>query len=69
MHKLQIIKESAEAQKERFEEEMEVVKEQLQEIEAKSMRLEKELGSFKAKKQKSGQHKDKDTSVAKKNLE
>ncbi len=68
-HELQIIKESAKAQKEHFEKEMEVVKEQSQEMEAKSMRLEKELGFFKAKEQKSGQHKGKDTSIAKKNLE
>ena len=38
-------------------------------MEAKSMRLKKKLGSFKAKKQKSAQHKGKDTSIAKKNLE
>ena len=60
-HELQIIKEPAEVQKERFKEEMEVVKEQLQKIEAKSMRLDKELSFFKAKEQKSGQHKGKDT--------
>ena len=48
---------------------MEVIKKQLQEMEAKSMRLEKELGFFKAKEQKSGQHKGKDTLIAKKNLE
>lgn len=33
------------------------------------MRLEKELGFYKAKEQKSGQYKIKDTSIAKKNLE
>ena len=40
-HKLQIIKKLAEAQRECFEQEMEIVKEQLQEIEAKSLKLEK----------------------------
>lgn len=62
-HELQIIKESAEAQKI----EVEVVKEQLQEMEAKSIRLEKEIGLFKAKEQKLGQHRSKDMSAMKEN--
>lgn len=53
-HKLQIIKELAEAQKKCFKKEIRVVKEQLHKIEAKLMRLKKELSFFKAKKQKSG---------------
>lgn len=68
-HELQIIKESAEAQKEHFRVEMDVVREQLQEMEAKLMRLEKELGVFKAKEQKLGQHMGKDMPVAKKSQE
>ncbi len=61
-HELQIIKESAEAQKI----EVEVVKEQLQEMEAKSIRLEKEIGLFKAKEQKLGQNRSKDMSAIRK---
>jgi len=66
-HELQIIKKSAEAQKEFFRVEMEVVKEQLQEVEAKSIRLEKERGLFKAKEQKLGQHLGKNTPAMKEN--
>ena len=53
-HELQIIKESAEAEKENFRIEMELVKEQLQKMEAKSVRLEKEMGLVKGKEQKLG---------------
>ena len=48
---MQITKELLEVQRECFEEETEVVKEQLQEMEVKSITLEKELGFFKAKDQ------------------
>ena len=54
-HELQTIKESADAQRECFQVEMEIVREQLQEMEVKSARLEKEIGLFKAKEQKLGQ--------------
>lgn len=68
-HKLQIIKNLAEAEKERFQEKIEVIKKQLEEIEAKSIILERKLGFFQGKKQKSGQLKGKNTLMAKKNLE
>jgi len=68
-HELQIVKESAEAQKEFFQVEIEVVREQLQEMEAKSMRLEKEISSFKAKEQELGQPPDMDIPAAKRNPE
>lgn len=47
--------------------EMEIVREQLQEMEVKSARLEKEIGLFKAKEQKLGQHLGKDTPAMKEN--
>jgi len=66
-HQLQTIKESAEAQKECFRVEMEELREQLQEMEMKSARLEKELSLFKAKEQKVGEHLGRDISEMKKN--
>ena len=68
-HELQTIKESADAQRECFLVEMEIVREQLQEMELKSARLEKEIGLFKAKEQKLGQHLSKDTPAMKENQE
>ena len=47
--------------------EMEELRGQLQEMEMKSARLEKELSLFKAKEQKSGEHLSKDTSEMKEN--
>ena len=53
-HKLQIIKESIKTEKEIFWIEIELVKEQLQKMEAKSVRLKKEMCLIKGKKQKLG---------------
>lgn len=53
-HQLQTMKELAEAQKECFRIEIEELREQVQEMEMKSAKLEKELGLFKAKEQKLG---------------
>ena len=62
-HELQTVKESAEAQKA----EVEVLKGQLQEMEVKSARLEKEISLLKAKEQKPGQHLGKGTPAMGKN--
>jgi len=54
-HQQQTVKKSAEAQKECFRIEIEELREQMQEMEIKSAKLEKELGFFKAKEQKLGE--------------
>lgn len=69
MHELQIIIELAEARKDFFGVDMEVVREQLQEMEAKSIRLEKEISFLKAKEQKLDQPPGMDIPAAKRNLE
>ena len=66
-HQLQTMKESAEAQKECFRVEMEELREQLHEMEIKSLRLEKELSLFKAKEEKLGEQLDKSTLGMRKN--
>ena len=53
-YELQTIKELAKTQKECFWIEIKELREQVQEMEIKSAKLEKELGFFKAKKQKLG---------------
>lgn len=53
-------------QKNCFQLEMEVVKDQLQEIEEKMARLKKEIDFFKVKEKKLGQHWDKNTPAIKK---
>lgn len=53
-HKFQTIKKLAEKQKEHFQEEIEVVRKELEEMKRKSIIFEKELNFLKAKEQKSG---------------
>ena len=65
-HQLQTMKESAEAQKECFRIEIEELREQVQEMEINSAKLEKELGLFKAKEQKLGESLDEGTLERKK---
>ena len=64
---MQEVAQELQTQKDCFRLEMEVVKEQLQEMEEKAARLEKEIDLFKAKEEKAGQHRDKDTPAIKKN--
>jgi len=66
-HELQTIEESADAQKECFRAEMEIVREQLEEIEVKSARLEMEISLIKAKERKLDQELGKDTLAIKEN--
>ena len=66
-HQLQTMKELAGAQKECFWVEMEELREQLHEMEIKSLRLEKELSLFKAKEEKLGEQLGKGTLGMKKN--
>lgn len=67
-YQLQIIKILPKVQKEYFCVEIRVIRDQLQKMNAKLIRLKKEFGSFKAKEEKLGQHIGKKMPVAKKKL-